>query len=585
MTKMQFESLEKRTLLHADFSAAINFQPAGTPRAPGMLMDYGSAFDYRRGGYEYGWTPDRTGNAVDRNVTRVQRNDTYMVALLGDKWEITVPDGEYQVYVVAGEPKSVNERMGVLVEGEITVSGVTKSARRYLEGSKTVNVTDGRISIEVAPWVAYNKLTYLAIQSTHTTPDVSTLRIEASAPNATEAGLVPGRFTITRTGSLDQPVTIPLTVGGTATNGVDYGVIGSQVTLGAGVASIDLAVSPAADALVEGTETVIVSLGAVSGYTIADASATVQISDNPPQLGSLSWSTGSSRPLAASEIIAAEVGGVMYTFGGYIDNTFKPTKKAYKYTAGSGWSAIADLPEGLTHPGIAASNDTIYFAGGYPGTGTNGNQVFSTTKVFSYSPTTNSYTNLPSLPVARGGGALAILDNKLYFISGSNSSRNDVTNVYMLDLANQGAGWVSRAPLPAARNHAAAVTLNGSIYVIGGQTGQDAALTAHGSLYRYNASNDTWTTLASMSTPRSHISDATFVYQGRIVVLAGQNAYESALSSNTAYDPATNSWTALTSLPAARFSGAGKLLANGTIVYSGGYNGGFKSNTYIGTFS
>lgn len=579
------EALECRRLLHADFSVAINFQPADAPRAPGMLMDYGSAFDYRRGGYQYGWTPDRTGNAVDRNLTRIQRNDTYMVALRGDKWEITVPDGEYEVYVVAGEPKSVNERMGVLVEGQITVSGVTKSARRYLEGSKTVNVTDGRLTLEVAPWVAYNKLAYLSIRSTHSTPDVATLSIEASQPNASEAGLVPGRFTITRSGSLDQPVTIPLTVSGTAENGVDYGVIGSSVTLAAGVASLDLAVNPASDSLVEGPETVVVTLGTVSGYTIAEGSATVTITDNPPSLGNLSWSNGPSRPLAASEILAAEVAGVLYTFGGYIDNTFKPTRKAYKYTPGSGWSAIADLPVGLTHAGITASNDTIYFAGGYPGTGSNGNQVFSTTKVFSYSPATNTYTNLPDLPAARGGGALGLLDNKLYFISGSNSSRADVTDVYMLDLSNLAAGWISRAPLPSARNHAAAVTLNGSLYVIGGQTGQDAGLTAYGSLYRYNASNNTWTTLASMSTPRSHISDATFVHAGRIIVLGGQNAYESALRSNTAYDPLTNTWSSLTSLPAARFSGAGKLLSDGTYIYTGGYNGGFKSNTYIGTFS
>lgn len=582
---MLFESLENRTLLHAPFAAVVNFQPADAPRAPGMMTDYGSAFGYRRGGYEYGWTPDRTGNAVDRNVTPVQKNDTYMVALLGDKWEITVPDGEYQVYVVAGEPKSVNERMGVLVEGEITVSGVTKSARRYLEGSTVANVTDGRLSIEVAPWVAYNKLAYLSVQSTHTTPDVATISIDASVPTASEAGLVPGKFTITRTHSIDQPATVSLLVSGSASNGADYGIVGTKVTLAAGVSSIDLPINPAADDLLEGDETVTIALGAISGYTIVNASATVTLSDNPPEQGTLTWSTGTSRPLAASEILAAEVGGVMYTFGGYIDNTFKPTKASYKYDPATGWSAIADLPEGLTHAGVTASDDTIYFAGGYPGTGSGGNQVFSTTKVFSYSVANNNYTNLPSLPVARGGGALALLSNKLYYISGSTAARNDVSTVFSLDLANQGAGWVTRASLPAWRNHAAAVTLGGSIYVVGGQTGQDAGLTAHDSLFRYNASNDTWTQLAGMDNVRSHISDATFVYQGRIVVLAGQDAYESALSSTTQYNPATNQWTPLTSLPAARFSGAGKLLGDDTFIYTGGYNGGFKSNTYIGVFS
>ncbi|HEY0009507.1 MAG TPA: kelch repeat-containing protein [Tepidisphaeraceae bacterium] len=584
------ESLEPRQLLHADFFAAVNFQPVKAPRHSNMLIDYGSVYDVRRGGFTYGWTSPQEGNAGYSPVTNSKRNNTYITMPKGVSWEMAVPNGDYKVYVVAGDPALVNQRIGIFAEGTNIIAGITRKARPFVEGGATVKVSDGKITFSGAGASTTDKMNYLAIEAVHTDPKTISI---VSQSNADENGAVPGQMRIERTGDLSDSITVPLNVSGTATNEIDYGRMGDQVVFGVGVASITLPIAPVVDNLVEGTETVIVSLGPVAGYERADASATVTIADAAPAPDpepelpqNLSWTTGAARPLAASEIMSAEIDGDLYTFGGFVDNTFKPTRAAYKFDGQTRtWSALPNLPVGLTHAGVTTDGSRVYFAGGYPGTGTNGAQVFSSKTVFSFNPATNSYTNLPDLPVARASGALAIAVGKLYFISGSDSSRNDVNTVYALDLANTSAGWVTRAALPGARNHAAAVTHNGRIYLMGGQTGNDAGLTARSNLYRYDPTADAWVTLPSMGTPRSHISDATFVRGNTIVIIAGQSAYETALSSVAVYDLTTRTWSSRSALPAARFSGAAGLLSDNTLVYTGGYNGGFKNQTYYGKFS
>lgn len=587
------ENLEGRRLFHSAISVSVNFQPLNAPRAPGLLTDYGAVYGVRRGGISYGWSQDSTANSVDRNLTKIQKNDTFISMQAGGNrtWDFAVENGLYNVYIVAGDPGAFNDRMAITVENQVAVSGVTKRDRRYLEGLTNVLVTDGKITVGNAPWAVNNKICYIGIVSTEETSE-NTMTVSTPRPNANETGPVAGRFTVTRTGDLDVATVVPVTMGGTATNATDYGRFGTKLTFAAGVASIDLPVKVFDDGVDEGNETVTMTIGPVTGYTVVESSGTVTIADagapvTPPSTTptAVTWASKANRPVAASELISAEVGGVLYTMGGFVDNTFHPSKANYAYdVATNAWTRKADLPVGLTHSGVAADSTSIYIAGGYPGNGSGGQQTFSTKTVYRYDVSSDSYSTLPDLPAARGAGSLALLGRTLYYIAGDNPSRQDVTDVYALNLDNTGAGWTTKASLPAPRNHAAALSLNGFVYLIGGQTAQDAQLTTFPNVYRYNPSTDAWTTVASMPGGRSHITDSTFVYNGKIIVLAGQSAYESALATNLEYNPATNKWTQIASLPAQRFSGAGHVVGN-KFVYSGGYTGGFKNNTYVGTIA
>jgi hypothetical protein len=84
--------------------------------------------------------------------------------------------------------------------------------------------------------------------------------IEATDAEAAEtvAGAPPNPalFTVSRTGPIDRPLVVFYSVSGTASNGVDYTALPGRLSIPSGAASAPLLISPIDDRLVEGTETV-----------------------------------------------------------------------------------------------------------------------------------------------------------------------------------------------------------------------------------------------------------------------------------------------------------------------------------------
>ena len=80
-------------------------------------------------------------------------------------WEIAVPSGSYRVRVVAGDPVSNNGVYKVAVEGVLTVNGTPTPAARWVEGTATVTVTDGRLTISSSAGASNNKLCFVEIAS------------------------------------------------------------------------------------------------------------------------------------------------------------------------------------------------------------------------------------------------------------------------------------------------------------------------------------------------------------------------------------------------------------------------------------
>ena len=123
--------------------------------------------------------------------------------------------------------------------------------------------------------------------------------IAASDPNANELGPDTGEFTISLNKSAFTDLTINYSVAGTATEGADYQPIGRSVMIPKGQTSAKLTVTPIADQLAEGSETVIATLLGGNGYqTGTPNSATVTIGDNPPPVATI----------AATDPQASEVG-------------------------------------------------------------------------------------------------------------------------------------------------------------------------------------------------------------------------------------------------------------------------------------
>ena len=118
-------------------------------------------------------------------------------------------------------------------------------------------------------------------------PAPPTVTASALVANATEAGVVPGKFRLTRTGDTSHALTVYYTVGGTATAGSDYVALPTSAQFLAGSATVDIPVTPINDTLVESNETVVLTVTSSVGYqpgTPAAATVTIISDDVAPDL-------------------------------------------------------------------------------------------------------------------------------------------------------------------------------------------------------------------------------------------------------------------------------------------------------------
>jgi len=173
------ESLENRTLLSA-FTAHINFQPKAAPTPAGYTADVGTVFRATKG-LSFGWTA-KNPYAVDRNsrLSPDQRYDTFNQLNPGSKgasWEIAVPNGTYQVHIVAGDPLDKGNVYRMKVEKTTVIDGKSTAKKHWVEGTAVVKVLDGRLTIAGLNGAVRNKIDFVDIVQT-TDP---TQKIEAEA--------------------------------------------------------------------------------------------------------------------------------------------------------------------------------------------------------------------------------------------------------------------------------------------------------------------------------------------------------------------------------------------------------------------
>jgi FG-GAP-like repeat/Calx-beta domain len=176
-----------------------------------------------------------------------------------------------------GVPSSVTIAAGATT-ADITVTPVPDSLS---ESNETVNVVlaGGGSSYDLA---SPSSATVTISNSTFV--PLPTVSISALDPNASESGSNPGVFRITRTGGggATMPLNVNYTVSGSATSADYTPSIGTSATISATQTYVDVTINPIDDTLVEGPETVNLTLGAGS-YTLASPSAnfaTVSIADN-----------------------------------------------------------------------------------------------------------------------------------------------------------------------------------------------------------------------------------------------------------------------------------------------------------------
>lgn len=341
---------------------------------------------------------------------------------------------------------------------------------------------------------------------------------------------------------------------------------------------------PVTDGRLDAVFTASVDQPSVAAITVVPPSGAQPPPEPEPEPGSgdpslFSWDNRAPSPTGRSEAQGASVGDKLFVFGGFNVGTITSARSDVYDPGSDSWARLPDLPEHLTHSAVVVDGTTIWFVGGYVGD----HPGPATRSVWRFDTVSRTYSRGPQLPAPRGAGAAAVVGRQLHFFGGTSrvagsTADPDEQDHWVLPL-DGGTAWSNRAPLPNPRNHMASAAVGGLIYAIGGQHNENENTGLQSDVHRFDPATNAWTKVASLPRARSHI--VAVVRDGHILVLGGTNPGNTASSDVTAYSPAADAWTKLPSLPGGRKTPVAGLV--GGVVYLSG--GSHATNTYAGRFA
>lgn len=168
-------------LSRGPFRAKVQFLPKGSVPAEGFFSENGTKFAVKDAGLSYGWNQDMTKHVRDRvstnNAASVLKRVTKAPSRLHETfsyvdhpdiktkalWEIAVPNGRYTVHVIAGDAGGNDGVYALNVEDKQVIDFIPESKKRWTEGTVTVDVKDGRLTLTDNPNGSRNKVCAIEI--------------------------------------------------------------------------------------------------------------------------------------------------------------------------------------------------------------------------------------------------------------------------------------------------------------------------------------------------------------------------------------------------------------------------------------
>jgi N-acetylneuraminic acid mutarotase len=305
------------------------------------------------------------------------------------------------------------------------------------------------------------------------------------------------------------------------------------------------------------------------------------------QMPTSPWKKGAPFPEPDEELYGVSVNGKLYVIGGWGDG--KARGANYEYDpATDKWTKKQPMPRPAHHAALAAVNGKIYVFGGFVAPAATAVPVGAAwepiAEAWEFNPATDSWKPLAPLPGKRGSAIAGEVGGKIFVIGGATTMEGSKdpfftpfgparvlgTNQVYDPATNK---WESRNPMSVPRNHAFSGVVNGKIYVIGGRTGHGFILSATNTdvVEEYNPISDSWSVPKErMPTARSGGASGT---DGRRIYAAGGEVTTTelvgAFRAIEAYDPVTNSWMTLPSMPMPRHGVAGAVIGNRFHLVSG----------------
>ena len=137
-----------------------------------------------------------------------------------------------------------------------------------------------------------------------------------------------------------------------------------------------------------------------------------------------------------------------------------------------------------------------------------------------------------------------VLDGKIYFVGGFNGSAKNTAERY--DPTNN--TWETIASLSLERWGVASAVLNGNLYAIGGKNSSSI----YSSVETYRTTSNGWVNGPSLPTPVRH--SIAITVNEKIYLIGGINASGQNINQVLCFDPSTNQWSAKANMPTARHS-------------------------------
>lgn len=298
--------------------------------------------------------------------------------------------------------------------------------------------------------------------------------------------------------------------------------------------------------------------------------------------------------------------GYLYVAGGNNGATYYNDVQYAKVNSDGSlgsWTATTSFTTGRYSMGLVANNGYMYLTGGNANSVLQSDTQYAKINANGTVGTWGTLSSLSGTNATRYGNSMFAYNGFLYSLGGNHATPL-LTEVQYTQIDSPGSTgqWATSSPtitaLPAARLYAAVVAYNGTVYVMGGQSGSGTG-TAVNTIYRASIGNDgsigAWTANAT-TLPVSRTGLAAVAYNNRMYIMGGSDGAASPTYFNTTYyadisfsNGSTGAWTASTNfgtgntrafLGAVAYGVNSTVSASGYLYAIGGSNGTAAANHY-----